>query len=172
MYSQLLEDWKYFTNIPNSNLVQKIRRVKNNPGMKMVLMNRFINETPKYLFFIYIVAKFFYGRMIFKYGIDLPLNCIFGRNLRIYHFGGIIINPASEIGNNVTIMHGVTLGNNMKDHACPVIGNNVFIGAGAKVLGNITIANNVKIGANAVVLKSIEDENVTAVGIPAKIIKN
>ena len=109
--------------------------------------------------------------MMFKYGIDLPLNLNFGYNLRIYHFGGIIINPEVVIGNNCTIMHGVTIGNTMRDNKCPIISDEVFIGAGAKVIGNVFLAKKIKIGANAVVTKSIKDEEVTVIGIPAKILR-
>ena len=85
---------------------------------------------------------------------------------------GIVIGETSVIGDDCVIFHGVTLGgvnsNKIKRH--PTIKNNVTIGAGAKVLGNITIGENSKIGANSVVLKNIPSNSV-AVGIPAKVIK-
>jgi serine O-acetyltransferase len=108
---------------------------------------------------------------MFKYGIYLPLDLTFGNNLRIFHWGGVIINPNAKIGNNVTVMQGVTIGNNMKNSKCPVISDNVFIGAGAKVIGDVFVAKGVRIGANAVVTKSIYQENITVVGIPARNIK-
>lgn len=78
----------------------------------------------------------------------------------------MVIGETTVIGDDVTIYHGVTLGGTGKEKGKrhPNIGNNVLIGAGAKVLGNINIGNNVKIGANAVILKDVDD-NVTAVGI-------
>lgn len=86
---------------------------------------------------------------------------------------GVVIGETCVIGDNVTLFHGVTLGGTGKEKGKrhPTIGNNVFIGSGAKILGNITIGNNVKIGANSVILESIPD-NVTVVGIPGKIIKH
>ena len=93
---------------------QKFQRIRSNPGMKMVLLNRFINETPNYLYPLKKIARFFYHRMMYKYGIDLPLSLEFGENLRLYHFGGVVINPDVKIGDNVTIMHNVTIGNTMK----------------------------------------------------------
>lgn len=84
---------------------------------------------------------------------------------------GIVIHSKSKIGKNVTIMHQVTIGTlgTRGDNSAAVIGDNVFIGAGAKILGSIHIGNNVKIGANAVVLQDIPD-NATVVGVPAKVI--
>ena len=86
---------------------------------------------------------------------------------------GIVIGETAEIGDNWTIYHGATLGGTGKDilKRHPTLGNNVMVGAGAKLLGPINVGNNVKIGAGAVVLKDIED-NVTVVGVPAsRIIK-
>ncbi len=155
MYSKFKKDLHSFTNTNKSkSFIQKIHRLRQNPGMKMVLWNRFINETPKIFSPIKIILIFIYRRMMVKYGIYLPLDLSFGYNLRIYHHGEIIINPNAKIGNDVTIMQGVTIGNNMKNTLCPIINNGVFIGAGAKVLGDIIVEENTKIGANAVVTKN------------------
>ena len=95
-----------------------------------------------------------------------------GKNLLIDHGCGVVIGETTIIGDNCTIYQGVTLGGTGKDigKRHPTIGNNVFIGSGAKILGNITIGDNVKIGANSVVLYDIP-ANCTAVGIPARIIR-
>ena len=87
------------------------------------------------------------------------------------HGMGIVIGETSIIGDNVTIYHGVTLGGVSleKGKRHPTIENNVIIGAGAKILGNITIGDNSKIGANSVILKDVP-KNSVAVGIPGKII--
>ena len=91
----------------------------------------------------------------------------------IDHGTGVVIGETAVVGNDVTIFHGVTLGGTGKEKGKrhPTIGNNVFIGSGAKILGNIVIGNNVKIGANAVILKDVPS-NVTIVGVPGKIVKN
>ncbi|RLL55877.1 serine acetyltransferase [Mariprofundus sp. EBB-1] len=102
-------------------------------------------------------------------GITIPRGCEIGPGLRIYHFGGIVLNPLVTIGRNCTMRHGVTIGNRQADDDVPVIGDNVDIGAGAKILGKIRIGNNVSIGANAVVLIDIPDDHV-AVGVPARAI--
>ena len=105
-------------------------------------------------------------------GIEIHPGAKIGRRCFIDHGIGVVIGETSIIGDDVVMYHGVTLGaiENKKTKRHPTIGNNVLIGAGAKLLGNITIGDNVKIGANAVVLKDIP-KNSTVVGIPGKIIK-
>lgn len=103
-------------------------------------------------------------------GIELPCEVNVGKGFRIDHFGGIVISGYAKFGTNCVIRNGVTVGLRRVDEpTAPQIGNNVDIGAGAKLLGNITIGNNVDIGANAVVLRSVPSNSI-AVGIPAKII--
>jgi serine O-acetyltransferase len=100
-------------------------------------------------------------------GIELPCEAEIGRNFVIDHFGGIIISGYAKFGDNCRIRNGVVVGLKRVDEPrAPVIGNNVDIGAGAKILGAISIGNNVFIGANAVVLSDIPD-NCIAAGIPA-----
>jgi serine O-acetyltransferase len=100
-------------------------------------------------------------------GIELPCEVEIGRNFVIDHFGGIIISGYAKFGDNCRIRNGVVVGLQHTEHPCaPVIGNNVDIGAGAKILGAITIGNNVLVGANAVVITSVPD-NATVVGVPA-----
>ena len=100
-------------------------------------------------------------------GIELPCEVVIGRNFAIDHFGGIVISGYARFGNDCRIRNGVVVGLRRVGEPCaPEIGNNVDIGAGAKLLGNIKIGNNVVIGANAVVLTDVPD-NSFAVGIPA-----
>jgi serine O-acetyltransferase len=96
-----------------------------------------------------------------------------GPGLRIYHGDGIVIASGAVIGRGMTIEHQVTIGNRIGHEGelgCPTIGDNVFIGVGAKVLGAIHIGNNVRIGANAVVLHDVPD-NATVVGVPSKVVR-
>lgn len=103
-------------------------------------------------------------------GIELPCEVKVGNNFRIDHFGDIIISGYAAFGDNCIIRNGVTVGlKNIEEPIAPLIGNNVNIGAGAKVLGPITIGDNVEIGANAVVIQSIPSNSI-AVGIPARIV--
>ena len=106
-------------------------------------------------------------------GIEIHPGAKLGNRLFIDHGMGIVIGETAEVGDNCTIYHGVTLGGTGKDilKRHPTIGNNVIIGAGAKLLGPIIVGDNVKIGAGAVVLKNIEN-NSTVVGVPGdRIIK-
>jgi serine O-acetyltransferase len=100
-------------------------------------------------------------------GIELPCEAEIGRNFIIDHFGGIIISGFARFGDDCRIRNGVVVGlRRIDDKRAPVIGNNVDIGAGAKLLGPIRIGNDVLIGANAVVLCDVPDGSI-AVGVPA-----
>lgn len=99
-------------------------------------------------------------------GIEIHPAAQIGKNLFIDHGMGVVIGETAVVGDNCTIYQGATLGGTGKEHnkRHPTLGNNVVVGAGAKVLGNITIGNNVKIGANSVVLKDVPDD-CTVVGV-------
>ena len=102
-------------------------------------------------------------------GIELPCEAEVGRNFVIDHFGGIVVSGFARFGDDCRIRNGVVVGLARTDDPCaPVIGNNVDIGAGAKVLGRIRVGNNVLIGANAVVTRDVPDNSI-AVGVPAVI---
>lgn len=129
--------------------------------------------------FFYKHKRFFTARLIsqlsrFFTGIEIHPGAIIGKGLFIDHGMGVVIGETAEVGDDVTIYHGVTLGGTGKHKGKrhPTIGNNVLIGTGAKVLGPITVGDNAKIGANSVVLHNVP-EGATAVGIRAKnILKN
>jgi serine O-acetyltransferase len=100
-------------------------------------------------------------------GIELPCEVEVGRNFIIDHFGGIIISGYAKFGDNCRIRNGVVVGlRRVEERSAPIIGNNVDIGSGAKILGPIRIGNNVLIGANAVVICDVPDNSI-AVGVPA-----
>ena len=122
---------------------------------KMKFIARMISQT----------AKFFTG-------IEIHPGAIIGRGLFIDHGTGVVIGETAEIGDNCTIYQGVTLGGTGKDTGKrhPTLGNNVMIGAGAKVLGPFKVGDNSKVAANAVVLTEIE-ENSTCVGVPARVVR-
>lgn len=116
----------------------------------------------------YFIARLLSERLKRKTGIEIHPGAVIGKNFFIDHGTGIVIGETTIIGDNVTIFHGVTLGgiSNTKDKRHPTIKDNVVIGCGAKVLGNITIGKNSKVGANAVVVKDVPP-NITVVGVPA-----
>ena len=108
-----------------------------------------------------------------KTGADIHPGATIGKSFFIDHATGVVIGETAVIGDHVIIYQGVTLGgvSSSKGKRHPTIGNNVVIGTGAIVLGNITIGNNVRIGAGSVVLKDIPDDS-TVVGIPGEIVKH
>ncbi len=144
------------------------------PGAKAVFFHRIAN--------FFVIAKFnLVARIISQFsrfltGIEIHPNAKIGKNLFIDHGMGVVIGETSEIGDNVTIYHMVTLGGispsinsddqrNTKRH--PTLMDNVVVGSGAQILGPVVVGKNAKIGANAVVTKDV-DENSVMVGIPAK----
>lgn len=125
------------------------------------------NKKIPYLFYFFI-----YKRMCFKHKIDIKPNNV-GPGFRIMHLGALIrIKKNCRIGRNCTILPGVVIGNKhlSNDNSWVIIGDNCYIGLGAKIFGEVKIGNNVTIGANAVVTKNIPDNAVVG-GIPARIIK-
>lgn len=113
--------------------------------------------------------KFLFKLVQIVAGIELPCEAKIGANFIIDHSGGIVISGYTVFGDNCRIRTGVVIGLKKSTHPCaPRIGNNVDIGAGAKVLGDITIGDNVFIGANAVVTCDVPSNSI-AVGIPAQI---
>ncbi len=113
-----------------------------------------------------------YRRVRNNYGIDLPYTVQLGRRVVIEHQGAIVIHGYCTIGDDSIIRQGVTLGNRYLDRPLesPKLGCRVNVGAGAKILGNVTIADDATIGANAVVLSDVAIGE-TVVGIPARVVK-
>lgn len=126
---------------------------------------------------LYLSKHYFPARLISQVaraatGIEIHPGATIGKGFFIDHGMGVVIGETTEIGNNCSIYQGVTLGGTGKDvgKRHPTLGNNVMVGAGAKVLGPFTIGDNTKIAAGAVVLKEIPDES-TAVGVPARVVR-
>lgn len=120
------------------------------------------------------LAVFYEGkknRLGMRLGIEIGPNC-FGKGLNLYHSGSIIINPAVRVGENCSLHGANCIGNNGALPGVPTLGNNVDIGYGAVIIGDIFIADGVKIGANAVVNKSVKEAGCTVAGVPAKIVKH
>ncbi|NLK34834.1 MAG: serine O-acetyltransferase [Gracilibacteraceae bacterium] len=140
------------------------------PGLHAVFCHRIAHR-------LYRRKLFFLARLIsqvsrFFTGIEIHPGAVIGKRFFIDHGSGIVIGETTEIGDDVTLYQGATLGGTGKDKGKrhPTIGNNVTIGSGAKILGPITIGHNAKIGAGAVVVRCIPP-NSTAVGVPAHVVK-
>lgn len=113
------------------------------------------------------VLQFLYYKKRLKYNTYIPLN-VFGPGLSIAHFGSIIVNGNAKVGENCRIQDSVTIGATNGESDAPVIGNNVFIGSGARIIGKVNIASDIAIGANAVVVKDFNKSGITIGGVPAK----
>lgn len=118
------------------------------------------------------IARFISQRSRHKTGIEIHPGATIGKGLFIDHGMGVVIGETTIIGDNCTIYQNVTLGGTGKETGKrhPTLGDNVLVGAGAKVLGPFKIGNNVRIAAGAVVLNEVPD-NSTAVGVPARIVR-
>ncbi len=140
------------------------------PGVRALYMHRMAHR-------LYIKKHFLLARIISshakrKTGIEIHPGAQIGRRMFIDHGAGVVIGETCEIGDDVTLYQGVTLGGTGKDHGKrhPTLGNGVIVGAGAKVLGPITLGENVKVGAGAIVLKPVPD-GCTVVGNPGRIVR-
>lgn len=140
------------------------------PGLKAIRMHRkaywFWNHNHKF------IARAISQRAVRKTGIEIHPAAKIGKRFFIDHGTGVVIGETTEIGDDVTIYQGVTLGGTGKDvgKRHPTIGNGVMIGSGAKVLGPFKVGDNTNIAAGAVVLEEIPPES-TAVGVPARVVK-
>ena len=152
----------------------KFSVILNYPGVKAVLFHRLANKL--WNMKIYILARMVSQMCRFFTGIEIHPAAKIGKNLFIDHGMGVVIGETSQIGDNVTLYHSVTLGGvspsinsdsqrMVKRH--PTLKDNVVVGSGAQILGPITVETNAKIGANAVVVKDVSKDAIM-VGIPAK----
>lgn len=142
-YEILLRKTEYYTNV-SGGLLQK------------VLLN---------------IYKFRLAKLGQKLGFSIGIN-VFGPGLSIAHYGCIVVNSSASVGANCRIHEGVTIGATNGEKKAASIGNNVFIGSGAKIIGDIKIVDDVAIGAGAVVVKDVLEKNISVAGVPAIKISN
>lgn len=140
------------------------------PGFHAILIHRLAHKLYRKKFFV--LARFISQVSRWLTQIEIHPGAKIGEGLFIDHGSGVVIGETAEIGDNVTLYQGVTLGGTGKEKGKrhPTIGNNVVISAGAKVLGSFTIGDNARVGAGSVVLKEIPP-NCTVVGVPGSIVK-
>ena len=143
------------------------------PGFKYTFNLRLYQYVSQSMFFLplKILVLLNLKHIEHKYGIIISRHAQIGKGFYIGHYGTIVVSSKAVIGENVNISHGVTIGasNRGANKGVPTIGNYVYIGPGAKVIGNIKVGNNAAIGANAVVTKDVP-ENACVGGVPARII--
>ncbi len=137
------------------------------PGLQALIFHRFAH-------WLYQIGVPFIPRLIshiarFLTGIEIHPGAQIGTGVFIDHGMGVVIGETAEIGDDCTLYHGVTLGGKESGKRHPTLGENVVVGAGAKVLGNILIGNNVRIGAGSVVLRDVPSD-CTVVGIPGRLV--
>ena len=115
----------------------------------------------------FFLAKYRFRQLSFKLGFTIsPKSC--GKGLALPHYGSIVINGKARLGEGCKVLEGVNIGTTNGSSSAPQIGNRVFIGSGAKIIGDVAIADDVAIGANAVVVKSITEPGTTWAGVPAR----
>ena len=140
-------------------------------GVQAVIIYRFTHLLWRYK--LYWLARFISTLARWITGIEIHPGAVIGRRFFIDHGMGVVIGETSEIGDDCMMYHGVTLGgtswDKVKRH--PTLKDGVIIGAGAKILGPITLGKNVRVGSNSVVVRSVDD-NCTVVGIPGRVLKN
>ena len=116
--------------------------------------------------------KYRFHQLSLKLGFSIPIN-VFGPGLAIVHYGSIVVSSGAKVGANCRIHEGVTIGDTNGSSKAAIIGDNVFIGSGAKIIGEVNISSNVAIAANAVVVNDIVcNDGCTVGGVPAKVISN
>ena len=170
MFDQIKEDVQIvFDRDPAAK--SKLEIMLNYPGLHAIWIQRGITHK-LYQKKHYALARFISQMARLFTQVEIHPGAKLGRRLFIDHGCGIVIGETAEIGDDVTLYQGVTLGGTGKESGKrhPTLGNNVVVGAGAKVLGSFTVGDNVKIGAGSVVLKAVPD-NCTVVGIPGKVVK-
>jgi serine O-acetyltransferase len=142
------------------------------PGFRFCFFLRICQKLKKSNKLVYVFFRLVLRHYSFKYGYDIPVDTQIGYGFYIGHFGGVVISSRARIGNNCNISQGITIGyspGNNKGY--PTIGDNVYIGPNAVVIGNIIIGDNVAIGANAVINKSCEKNQIIA-GVPGKVLSD
>ena len=168
------EDLKYYLGQDTLALHQ----CKNKPGRQdaiwkyeIILRKReyYTNKENKSIF-DRIMLRYYavrHHKLSIRYTTNIPVN-VCGPGLSIAHLGTIYVNSNSKIGKNLRIQSGVTIGGSKGEY--PVLGDNIYIGSGAKIIGGITVADNVAIGANAVVVKDITEPGTTHAGNPSRLV--
>ncbi len=175
-YKQYLESDKAALGIYDNNVKLKLKNLISKDYIwqyqKTLRKLEYYNNCKKNgvgLFSFYYL-KYKFKKLSLKLGFSIPIN-VFGPGLAIVHYGTIVINSNTKVGKNCRIHACTNIGASGGKPEAPQIGDNVYIGPGAKIYGDIELGNNIAISANAVVNKSFKKDNILLAGNPAKIIK-
>lgn len=143
-----------------------------NPDKKIIFLKNKCYKYRKRNKALYILIWLIYSHYCVKYGVQIPAKVKIGEGFRIVHWGGIVINEYAVLGKNVKVLNGVLIGaeSRGKRKGVPIIGDNVWIGSKATIVGNVKIGNNVLIASNSFVNFSVPDNSVV-IGNPGKIIR-
>ncbi|MCA0365854.1 MAG: serine acetyltransferase [Bacteroidetes bacterium] len=160
LYKVLLVDIKVNKNNPKGRFIAVFYRIANNIKASKFILIQILG---------YPIRKIYQYLVIWVMGVEIPENTKIGYGLQIWHGTGLVINPEAVIGNNVLLRHNVTIGNKYLGSKCPVIGNNVEIGANTTIIGEVLIGDNVTIGANTFINKSVPNDSIVY-GNPIRII--
>ena len=158
----------------NSRFSSFIYHFSLEPGFQYSFWMRtcaFLHSSRLCRFLLFPLAWLILRHNMYKYGISISYRTKIGSGFYIGHFGAIVVNPLAVIGKNCNISHGVTLGkaNRGAYAGYPVIGDNVYIGPGAKIVGSVHVGDRAAIGANCVVTKDVPEDGVV-VGVPGEVI--
>ena len=144
------------------------------PGFRFIVwlrITRYFFLKGKAWFLLFLLARFRYKHLEYKFSFDISFQAQIGPGLSIAHYGYIIVSSNTIIGANCSLQPGVVFGKKLtRQTGGAVVGDNVEFGVGSKVVGDVTIGSNVIVGANAVIVKDIPDNCVVA-GVPAKVIR-
>jgi len=160
--------YRYFGKTDKASFAKALRI----PGFEFTLFFRLAVEWSKYSF-LGVLARHHYPKLFVRYGFQIPRATKIGKGLRISHFGGVVINYNATLGVNCYLSHNVTIGQVLAGSkmGCPHIGNRVWIGPGAVLVGNISIGDDVLIAGNAFVNEDVPAGSMV-IGNPAKVISN
>ncbi|MDO9551552.1 serine O-acetyltransferase [Rhodonellum sp.] len=158
---------EYFMELCNRNHIWRFQRLLR----KCEYYKNVVSKKSIFGSMLYFIYKVKFKNLSLKLNFSIPEN-VFGPGLAIMHYGTIVVNPRSSIGSNCRIHVCTNIGESGGVEGAPIIGNNVYIGPGAKIYGAISIADNSVIAANAAVNKTVKEEGMLIGGIPAKVLKS
>jgi len=149
---------------------REITRALRHPGARFTVALRLAHGLPRWSP-LRLLAVLLYRRWVVRYGFQIPHRTSIGRGFYLGHFGGVVVSVHATIGENCNLSHQVTIAraNRGPKQGAPVIGDRVYVGPGAKVIGKIVVGNDVAIGANAVVVDDVPAGAVVG-GVPARVI--